>query len=232
MGRRIAIIDVYDLHDSGEPKRMNEHETGQFEAVRDGAALIENGATVGQVTGILARDGMRSDFVVAPIDGGEEWLVPVELCDPVRSTADQLWLRSPESGDAHTADASQTFTVPLAEERLIARIREVNRGTVRIHKRVETQPVEDVVHLRRDNVEIEHREMNQPVEEVRAPWYEGETLVLPVYEEIPVVTKRLILREEVRITKQSHMDDVEIDDTVQREVVEVERVQDDGSISS
>jgi uncharacterized protein (TIGR02271 family) len=206
---------------------MNEHETGQFDDVRDGAALIENGATIGQVTGILARGGVRTDFAVAPVDGGEEWLVPVELCDPARSTTDQIWLRTPDSINSPASDASQAFTIPLAEERLVARIREVNRGTVRIHKRVETQPVEDVVQLRHDNVEIEHREMNQPVEEVRAPWYEGATLVMPVYEEIPVVIKRLILREEVRITKQSRMDAVKIDDTVQRDVVDIERIHND-----
>jgi uncharacterized protein (TIGR02271 family) len=113
----------------------------------------------------------------------------------------------------------------LGEEHLMLNIRERDRGTVRIHKGVEVTPVHETVEVRRDEVLIEQRQVDRPATTVREPWYEGETLVVPIYEEILVTEKRLMLREELRITRQSVVKQVKIDDSVRRDVVSFERIE-------
>jgi stress response protein YsnF len=67
--------------------------------------------------------------------------------------------------------------------------------------------------------------VNRIVEDIPEPHYDGDTLVLPILEEVLVVEKRLILREEVRITPvREEVRDPQTH-TVRREHVDVERVQ-------
>jgi uncharacterized protein (TIGR02271 family) len=112
--------------------------------------------------------------------------------------------------------------VPLAEEKLTTSVRAVERGTLRITRRVEEEPVSETVELHQDEVEIEHREINEPAETVNLPHYDGETLVIPVYEEVPVITKRLVLREEIRITKRTVDESVRIEEPLRRDTVDVQ----------
>ena len=70
---------------------------------------------------------------------------------------------------------------------------------MRIHRTVEHVPATTTRSVEHDEVEIERvrldRLLDQPVE----PWQDGEWLVVPVMEEVLVITKQLVLTEEVRI---------------------------------
>lgn len=94
-------------------------------------------------------------------------------------------------------------TLPVLEEVVEVRKEWVDRGGYRLSKRVETleQTIDEV--LRTSEVRIERVAVGRTladgvVPEVR---YEGDTMVLPVVEEILVTEKRLVLREEVRVTR-------------------------------
>jgi stress response protein YsnF len=75
-------------------------------------------------------------------------------------------------------------------------------------------------------VQIERRRIDQPVpyEEPPGTRTEGDTTIFPILEEIVVVEKRLILREEIRVTRirQERPSSQEI--AVKREQLHVERL--------
>jgi len=48
---------------------------------------------------------------------------------------------------------------------------------------------------------VEHQTVGQVVSERDEPWEEGDVLVIPMYEEQLVVTKRLVLRERIRVRR-------------------------------
>jgi stress response protein YsnF len=66
---------------------------------------------------------------------------------------------------------------------------------------------------------------DEEVQESRQPWYEDDTLVIPVYEERLVTEKRLVLTEVIRIRRKTKTEQIEVRDTVRREVVDVESIQ-------
>jgi uncharacterized protein (TIGR02271 family) len=108
----------------------------------------------------------------------------------------------------HAASEQQhagQMTFPLMEEELHVGKRMVDTGKgVRIHKTVaEREQVLDEP-LLCDRLVVEHVPVGRVVADADAPQtrYEGDTLVVPVLEEVLVVQKQLLLKEEVRITRQ------------------------------
>jgi uncharacterized protein (TIGR02271 family) len=117
----------------------------------------------------------------------------------------------------------EPVVIPVIEERLDIRKQRRETARVRVRKSVETEErtVEDTVVDQA--YEIEHVPVNRVVTEPVEPRYEGDTLVLPVLEEVLVVEKRLMLREEVRITRKRNERRTPQTHTVRREHVHVER---------
>jgi stress response protein YsnF len=89
--------------------------------------------------------------------------------------------------------------VPLAEETLHVGKRRVETGRVRVSLTTET--VEQVVRetLRTRRTDIVRVPVGREVTEVPKTRQEGDVLVVPVVEEILVVEKRLVLKEEIRL---------------------------------
>ena len=117
----------------------------------------------------------------------------------------------------------ESRTLPVVEERLEVGKRTVVRSAVRVRKVVDEHDETVEVPLERRRVEVERVEVNRYVDEVPPDRTEGETLIVPVVEEVLVVEKRLVLREELRITTrvEQHVEKKEV--TLRRERVEVER---------
>lgn len=124
-------------------------------------------------------------------------------------------------------DTKDGLTLELAEE--IARVakREVETGRVRVALRAEE--VERVVEetLRRTRVRVERVAINRellPGEPIPRPREEEDgTTVLPVLEEILVVERRLVLREEVRVTTAREEETWRATLPLRRHVAEVSR---------
>lgn len=115
----------------------------------------------------------------------------------------------------------EDLTYSLAEEHLKADVYETQIGTVAISKRTEELPVEGEIEVDHDEVKIEHKDVNEPVAKSEEPWYEGDTLVVPVYEEVLVTEKHLYLKEEIRVTRVKTTEQVKVQDTVRRQVIDV-----------
>ena len=117
-------------------------------------------------------------------------------------------------------------TIPIIEETLEVRKVAVDQGGYRINKRVQVhERVVDEL-LQHERVAVERRPIGRALAagEVPEARYEGDTLVLPVIEEILVTEKRLMLIEEVRITRMqgTHHDPQRIE--LRKEEIEIERL--------
>jgi uncharacterized protein (TIGR02271 family) len=117
----------------------------------------------------------------------------------------------------------ESIVVPVAEEALSVGKRVIETGGVRINKTVhERQETVDIA-LTEDHVEVERVPINRVVEgpvEVRR---EGETLIIPLYEEVFVVEKRLMLKEELHIRMRREEVHKPQQVTLRREEVSIER---------
>ena len=114
--------------------------------------------------------------------------------------------------------------IPVIEEQLEVERRKIPTGKVLIHKKVDADEItidEPVLHERYD---IERVPVNRVIDEPIEPYYEGDTFVLPVLEEVVVVEKKLLLREEVRVTRKREVERDAQKVTVRREHIDFERV--------
>jgi uncharacterized protein (TIGR02271 family) len=97
-------------------------------------------------------------------------------------------------------DGPGRIVVPVAAEELRVGKRKVETGVVRVRKLVREHEETIEQSFTRDEVQIERVAIGRVVETPPEPRNEGDTLVIPVLEEVLVVEKRVMLKEEVRVT--------------------------------
>jgi uncharacterized protein (TIGR02271 family) len=95
---------------------------------------------------------------------------------------------------------------------------------VLIHKHVTSAESTVDEPLLRDNYDVQHVPVNRIIDCAPEIRHEGDTTIIPVLEEVLVVEKRLILREELHIVRrrEEHRDPQKV--TLRKENVEVEKV--------
>ncbi|MBC8643020.1 YsnF/AvaK domain-containing protein [Caballeronia sp. EK] len=114
-------------------------------------------------------------------------------------------------------------TLIASEERLALTAREQETGALRVRTVTHTELHELPVLLHSRTVQVERVAVNRFVDAQFAPHQEGDTLIVPVFEYVPVTELKLLLKEEVRITTVvSTETDVHVAE-VQRQQVVVER---------
>ena len=98
------------------------------------------------------------------------------------------------------ADDSQTVT-PLLAEKLSVTKRRIVTGCVKVATicREREELVDEL--LTREQVEIERTPVGRLVAQLPGIREEGDTLIIPVVEEVLVVERRLLLKEEVRVRR-------------------------------
>ena len=115
--------------------------------------------------------------------------------------------------------------IELAEEQLRVSKREVERGRVVVRTRVEEREEIAEAALRQEDVTIERVPIGRPVEVTPQVREEDGVLIVPVLEERLVVTTELVLKEEIRITKQSRTEIVREPVRLRVERVEIEQLE-------
>lgn len=118
-----------------------------------------------------------------------------------------------------------TIKIALAEETMKARIVERQQGMVRIRTSVETERVQASVDLHTDDYVVRRHDVNEDAEARRAPWYEGDSLMIPVYEEILVTKTQLVLREIIQLRNTGSIERVDLKGVVRRDVVDITQVE-------
>ncbi len=132
--------------------------------------------------------------------------------------------RAPDSLDdrAPATTGTDPLRLGIAEEHVEARVVERDQGKIVVHKVIETAPVTAQVELNHDDMVIDEIAMDEQVAEQREPWYEGDSYLVPVYEEVLVSYTQLVLKKVIRIHNRRAKEQVNLSSTVRREVVEIE----------
>ncbi len=182
------------------------------------------------ISAVLADGELQAAIRLA---GGTEMRVPAALLTAQADGSYRLpfSVAVPDESDS----GSQTqLRLPVVEEalRVDSRVVDTGRG-VRLRKSVSEQEKMVDLPLLRDELAIEHVAVGQVVAD--APphiRYEGDTLVVPVLEEVLVVQKQLLLKEEVRITRLRRPVHAPQSVTLKSEQVTVERFDEGNRTSS
>lgn len=96
-----------------------------------------------------------------------------------------------------------TLAIPQVADQLDLDVKTVERGQVQVATRVfETEEVVALA-LRCEDIQIQRISINRPVERALPIRHEGDVTIVPVYEEVLVVTRQLILKEELHLSKRS-----------------------------
>jgi uncharacterized protein (TIGR02271 family) len=119
------------------------------------------------------------------------------------------------------ASRSGRAVLPVVREELVVGKRRVEKGTVHVQKRVRERVVVVEAPLVREEATVERVPIGRLVDGPRPVRREGDTLVLPVVEEVFV--KRLRLIEEIRITKRQTVARRAVKVPLRREEVVVKR---------
>ncbi len=182
---------------------------------------------------ITGKDGLRGSIigpsatsdrqVMIMLENGRQIQVPGETL--VRQADGSyylpLGLAELQSASASTENDGR-IVVPVMAEELNVQKRQVTTGGVRVRKLVhEHQETVDEPLLRED-VQVERVPVNLMVSEPVQVRYEGETMIIPILEEVLVVEKRLMVKEEVRVTKRQTQHNEPQEVTVRSEEVVVE----------
>jgi uncharacterized protein (TIGR02271 family) len=91
--------------------------------------------------------------------------------------------------------------IPLAAEELAVSKQRIETGRVRVarvtHEREQT--IDEL--LAREMVDVSRTPIGKPIETMPSVREEGDTIIIPVVEEVLVVERRLFLKEEVRVRR-------------------------------
>jgi uncharacterized protein (TIGR02271 family) len=160
---------------------------------------------------VWGKDGLRGTLLPSSahdpsqvgvrLDSGQQLLVPAEML--VRQQDGSAYLPlSPADIEQyrprHGADEA-TLVVPVIEEEIDVQKQQVETGKVRITKVVHEREVVVDEPLLHHEVEVERVPIERLVEEVIPVRYEGDTMIVSVMEEVLVVEKRWMLKEEIHL---------------------------------
>jgi uncharacterized protein (TIGR02271 family) len=170
----------------------------------------------------------RSDptHVRVQLESGEHYLVPVAIVIPQPDGSVYVPLRVDELVPAPRAEPAEMMyaVVPVLAEELEVQKRRVETGTVRLTKVVHEREVQVDEPLWREEVAVTRVPMQRVVEGPVPVREEQGTTMLSVVEEVLVVEKRWMLREEMHIRQQRLETHQPQRITLRSEEVQVERV--------
>jgi uncharacterized protein (TIGR02271 family) len=115
-------------------------------------------------------------------------------------------------------------TLPIFEEQAAVRKHRVATGRVRVRTETESEHVVVPADLAGEAADVERIPIGAEIDEVPLVRTEGDTTVIPVVEEILVVEKRLVLKEEIHIRRRPTRETVEVPVTLRRQRAQVERL--------
>lgn len=109
--------------------------------------------------------------------------------------------RSSKADRRRDDDQSRSSTIPVVEEEASVSRTTEKTGVLRVrivsHEEKKQVPVSEIF----EEVSIERVPINRYVSERTGPREEDGVVIIPVFETVPVVQQRLLLKEEVRIVR-------------------------------
>lgn len=165
---------------------------------------------------VVDQEGVQAtvlDKVSAPGSGPE--LVRIRLADgAIFAVPADILIADPEGNliapfrfadlEMHPTGTSQgeRIVVPIVSEELRVERRQRETGRVRVTKKVRETSERVDEPIFQERVHIDRVPINRVIDHPVAERHEGDTLIIPVLEETFVVEKRLVLKEELHVTKE------------------------------
>lgn len=172
-----------------------------IETIGAGAQVIDTSGQRGVVESTPGTDG--SSRVILLFEGGQRVRLPAEMitAQPDGTYRVPFSLAALQRDQPGGPSTGLAWVFPVMKEELSIERRTLDIARVRVTKSVrEEQRIVDEP-LWRDEVGVELVEVNRVVDGPVAVRQEGDTVIVPVLEEVLVVEKRLLLREELRLTR-------------------------------
>ena len=214
----------------------------------DAGATRESRGFWGSLKDVFLPDDDRSTYeegvrrgnvlLTAHVESGHEDRAHdvLESSDAIDVDAEgETWRASGWAGGQplDTTDTSRTLrasdrdeeVVPIVEEQLSVGKRDVARGGARVRTYTRETPVHEQVRLREEHVSVERRAVDQPVD-LTDDMLRDRTIEMTETSEEAVVGKRARVVEELVVRKDVGERIEEIDDSVRRTEVDVERLGD------
>src|SRR6478672_1232630 len=121
-------------------------------------------------------------------------------------------------------ETDKFFSIPIIHEEVKLEKKEVEKGKVKIYKTVKEETESLNLPGINEEVRIERIPLNKIVEKApEAVRYEGDTIIIPVLKEIAVVEKKILLVEEIRVTKTATHFEQREEVTLRKEEINIER---------
>jgi uncharacterized protein (TIGR02271 family) len=123
-------------------------------------------------------------------------------------------------------ETNKSFSIPIIEEEAKVEKKVVEKGKVKIYKTVKEETESLNLPVINEEVQIQRIPLNKIVEEApEAVRYEGDTMIIPVLKEIAVVEKKILLVEEIRVTKTATHSEQKEEVTLRKEEINIEHLE-------
>jgi uncharacterized protein (TIGR02271 family) len=193
-------------------------------------SMIVHGKDGWRGTGVPASPSAQPDVsqMLIQLANGQQLLVSAEALVPQQDGSYYLPLTLEELESHHRglrSEADKTTIIPVIEEELDVQKRVVETGKIRGTKVVHEHETLVDEPLFRDEVEVERVRIDRVVDTPVPVRYEDDTMIVPIMEEVLVVEKRLVLKEELHIHKRRVETHQPQQVTLRREEVRVERLE-------
>jgi uncharacterized protein (TIGR02271 family) len=127
------------------------------------------------------------------------------------------------SDDYSETERVESARIPVVEEKLKVGVRKEEIGKVRAVKKVHEEDLIVSGPVINQDVQVQRVPLNQYVDKAPRIRHEGNTMIIPVVREEVIVSTRLVLVEEVRITRRQVEETIEKPITIRKEEVVIER---------
>jgi uncharacterized protein (TIGR02271 family) len=172
-------------------------------------------------------DRAGAEHPLVRLDDGRRIRVPAASLVVQQDGSYLLTLGREEIEARAEAEGAEEFVVPVVHEVLDVQKRLVESGRVRVTKVVHQH--EEVVDepLLREEVEVERVAINRAIDGSVAVRHEGDVMIVPILEEVLVVEKRLMLKEELHIRRRQVKESQSERIVLRTEEATVERLKDE-----
>lgn len=155
---------------------------------------------------------LRGQANVVPLDGND--VTAGKLASPAESA------NRPE----RRGTVESELRMPVIEEQLRVGKRQVDKGGVRVTRRVQDRPVQKKVELREEHVEVTRRPVDRPVDPAAVGALAELNIEVIERAEVPVVIKQERVVEEVVVKKEATEHSETVREVVRRADVEVQEL--------
>lgn len=139
--------------------------------------------------------------VLVRMENGQELMIPSTVLKQQDDGSFRAHLNLKDLTAGQPIHESRVVVVPLITEEAHISTRTVESGKVRITKQVnEREEVIDQPGIAED-IEVKRVQVNKDIDQPATVRYEGDTVIVPLMEEVLVVRKQLKLKAELHITK-------------------------------